>query len=165
MLTIFLVLKPDYSATLSRGVQRALGTALGAGLGAAAAHLGHLGQGGLIAVAGVAVAAAYALFEVSYLLFSVGLTVFIVVLLDILGIPAIPTAEARLIDTAIGAVMALIAYVVWPTWEGGLAREKFARLLETHAAYATALLRELAHPSQVARPGCAPSGRRPPCAQ
>ena len=94
VLTIFLVLKPDYRTTLSRGVQRAVGTALGASLGAAAAHLAHTGPGGLMAVAGVAVAAAYALFEVSYLLFSVVLTVFIVVLLDLLGIQALPTAEA-----------------------------------------------------------------------
>ena len=111
VLTIFLVLKPDYNSTLSRSFHRAMGTALGAGLGAAAAYLGHLGQGVLIAAGGVGVAAAYALFDVNYLLFSIFLTEFIVVLLDILGIPAIRTAEARVIDTAIGAAMALIAAV------------------------------------------------------
>jgi uncharacterized membrane protein YccC len=145
VLTIFLVLRPDYSSTLYRGVQRAVGTVLGAGLGAAAAGT-HAGQGGLVAAAGVFIAVAYALFDVSYLIFSVFLTAFIVVLLELLGIPAVPTAEARLLDTCIGAALALGAYFAWPTWEGATAQEKFARLLESHREYATALLRELAHP-------------------
>jgi uncharacterized membrane protein YccC len=146
VLTIFIVLKPDYSTTLYRGVQRAIGTVVGAGLGAAAVQLGHLGHGGLVVAAGTAVSAAYALFDVSYLLFSVCLTTFIVILLDILGMPAVPTAWARLIDTVIGSAFALLAYFAWPTWEGSTAQEKFARLLEVHRDYSTALLRALARP-------------------
>ncbi|MET8328684.1 hypothetical protein [Streptomyces sp. NPDC005181] len=49
---------------------------------------------------------------------------------------------------AIGAVLALIAYSVWPTWEGLTAQEKFARLVEAHRIYTTALLHSLAHPGQ-----------------
>ena len=146
VLTIFLVLKPDYTTTVYRGVQRAIGTGLGAGFGAALVQLGHLGQGGLVIAAGAAVSAAYALFDVSYLLFSVFLTTFIVVLLEILGMPAVPTASARLIDTAIGSGFALLGYFVWPTWEGAAAQEKFARLLEVHRDYSTAVLGALAHP-------------------
>jgi uncharacterized membrane protein YccC len=146
VLTIFLVLKPDYSTTVYRGVQRAIGTAFGAGLGAALVQLGHLGQGGLVIAAGAAVSAAYALFDVSYLLFSVCLTTFIVVLLEILGMPAEPTAWARLIDTAIGSGFALLGYFIWPTWEGAGAQEKFARLLEVHRDYSTAVLGALSHP-------------------
>jgi uncharacterized membrane protein YccC len=148
-LTIFIVLKPDYRSTFSRGVQRALGTALGAALGAVVAELSHPGQGGLIVAAGVSAAAAYALFEVSYLMFSVPLTLFIVMLLALLGMPAVPTAEARIFDTFIGAALGLIAYLVWPTWEGSTAQEKFAQLIEAHRDYATGLLCELARPSSV----------------
>ena len=67
-------------------------------------------------------------------------------LLDILGMP---TAEIRVIDTAIGAVLALIAYAVWPTWEGVTAPEKFARLLDADRQYATTLLAQLARPSEI----------------
>ncbi len=148
-LTVFFVLKPDYSSTLYHSAQRAVGTLLGAGLGAAAAHLGHLTQGGLVAMAGIGVAAAYALFEVNYLLFSVFLTVFVVVLLDVLGIPAIPTAEARLVNTAIGGVLALLAYLAWPTWEHATAQEKFARLFEAHTEYTLALLKQVVHPGSI----------------
>ena len=46
VLTIFLVLKPDYGSTLHRAPQRAVGTFAGAGIGLAAVQLGHLGPGG-----------------------------------------------------------------------------------------------------------------------
>ena len=73
----------------------------------------------------------------------------IVVLLDMLGTPVIPTITARIADTAIGTALALIVYFAWPTWEATSAREKFARLLEAQGEYATALLRQLAHPGRL----------------
>jgi uncharacterized membrane protein YccC len=149
VLTVFMVLRSDYGSTVARSVQRAAGTALGAGLGAAAAQAVHLGRWELLAVAGATVAAAYALFDVAYLLFSLFLTTFIVVLLDILGTPAVPTATARLFDTAIGGALALAAYLAWPTWEAASAQEKFARLLEANGEYAASLLRQLAHPGRL----------------
>ncbi len=141
-LTILIVLKPDYSSTFYRGIHRALGTALGAVLAALVAQLAHSHDGWLIAAAPVAVAAAYALFNVSYLLFSVPLTAFILLLLAVLGMPAGASAEARVIDTFIGAAIALAAYIVWPTWLGASAQQVFAALVEAHRDYATALLRE-----------------------
>jgi uncharacterized membrane protein YccC len=151
-LTIFIVLKPDYRSTFSRGVQRALGTMLGAALGATAAQWSHPDLIGLVLAASISAAAAYAAFEVSYLLFSVLLTFYIMSLLVLLGMPAVAMAEARILDTLIGATLALIAYAGWPTWEGTTAREKFARLIESHRDYATALLAELAQPGSV-QPG------------
>jgi uncharacterized membrane protein YccC len=149
VLTVLIVLRPDYGSTVYRSVQRAAGTALGAGLGAAAAQVVQLGRWEPVALAGVTVAAAYALFDVAYLLYTVFLSTFIVVLLDILGTPAVPAATARLADTAIGAALALIAYFAWPTWEAASAQEKFALLLETQGEYATSLLRQLAHPGRL----------------
>jgi uncharacterized membrane protein YccC len=148
VLTVFIVLKPDYTSTLYRGVQRAAGTMLGAGLGAAAAQLGHLGHGELVAVASVVVAVSYAVFDVSFLFYSVCLTTFVVLLLDMLGVPAVPAAGARAVNTAIGAALAVAVYVGWPTWGAVSAHENFARLLELHGEYAAALLRQLAHPGR-----------------
>ena len=149
VLTIFLVLKPDYNSTVNLSAQRAIGTAVGAGLGAAAAWLAHPGPAGLITAAGFTIAAAYALFDANYLLYSTFLTAYIVIIMGILGLPADTTAMARLTDTAIGAAFAFIAYSAWPSWEGLAAREKFARLLEAHGEYTTALLHQLAHPGQI----------------
>jgi uncharacterized membrane protein YccC len=147
VLTIFLVLKPDYTTTVDRGVHRSAGTFLGAGLGVAAAQLAHLGPSGLIAAVTLSAAIAYAVYGVNYLLYSVFMTAYVVVLLHILGTPAAPTAEARLIATAIGSALALAAYITWPTWEGLTAQEKFARFLEVHRDYSTTLLNALADPN------------------
>jgi len=148
ILTIFIVLKPDYASTIYRGVQRAVGTMLGAGIGALIA-LTNPGQVGLITAAGLCIAVAYALFDVGYVLFSIALTAFILALLDLMGSPGLATAEARLLDTFIGSVLATAAYFAWPTWEGVAAPEKFAQLIEAHREYATALLREVGHPGSV----------------
>jgi len=148
-LTIFLVLKPDYASTLYRGSQRALGTVVGAALGALAVLLAHHSEGAWIAAAGISVAIAYAVFDASFLIFSVFLTMFIVVLLVMIGMPALSTAEARIYETFIGAAFALIAYMIWPTWQRATAAEKFARLIDAHRQYATALLAAFAYPGSV----------------
>lgn len=148
VLTVFLVLKPDYTSTISRGIRRALGTAAGAAIGAAIAILLHATPIGIALAGGLAVAAAYAVFEVDYLVYSFFLTVFIVLLLHLVGLSAETTATARLADTAIGAALALIAYALWPTWHGRTASRVFDRLVEAHTTYATALLRELDAPGE-----------------
>jgi len=146
VLTVFLVLKPDYSSTLYRGVQRAAGTAVGAGLGVATALLARTGISVMLAVIGISLVASYAVFTVNYLLYAVFLTDFVVVLLAMLGLPADQTALYRLAGTAVGAALALLAYLLWPSWEGSSASEKFAGLFEAQGRYASALLRAYSRP-------------------
>jgi uncharacterized membrane protein YccC len=146
VLTVFIVLRPDYSSTLYRGVQRAAGTVAGAGLGVLTVLLGHLGNGVLLAGIAVSLLAAYAVFTVNYLLYAVFLTDFVVVLLALLGLPADTTAIDRLIGTGVGTGLGLLAYIAWPTWEGTSAAEKFARLFELQGRYASAQLRAYTRP-------------------
>ena len=118
VLTILIVLRPDYAGTIYRGVQRAGGTVIGAGLGVATALLLHVGTAALVAAIGVTMTVAYAVFAVNYLLFAVFLTDFVVGLLALLGETAEQTVAFRLIGTGVGAALALIGYLVWPSWEG-----------------------------------------------
>ena len=141
VLTILIVLRPDYASTIYRGVQRAAGTVIGAGLGLATALLLHAGTAVLAAAAGVTMTIAYAIFAVNYLLFAVFLTDFVVTLLALLGQTAEQTVGARLAGTGIGAALALIGYLAWPSWEGESAQQKLARLFETQAHYAALVLR------------------------
>ncbi len=146
VLTVFIVLRPDYSSTLYRGLQRAAGTVLGAGLGVATVLLSDAGSPALLAGIAISLAVAYATFTVSYLLYAVFLTDFVVVLLALLGLPPEQTAVARLIGTCVGTALALLAYLLWPSWEGSSANEKFARLFEAQGRYASALLRSYSRP-------------------
>ncbi|PZG12251.1 FUSC family protein [Nonomuraea aridisoli] len=149
VLTIFLVLKPDFASTAERSVQRAVGTAAGAFLGAVLAGLVHPHPVGLIIGATVFVTVGYAVFNVSYLLFSTSLTVYLVILLDILGTPGATAATERLADTVIGSAIALVAYALWPSGEVLSAQETFARLVTAHGRYTTSLLRQYANPEEV----------------
>jgi uncharacterized membrane protein YccC len=146
VLTVVLVLRPDYSSTVYRGVQRAAGTLLGAGLGVGVVLLGKVSDVALLAGIAVSLLAAYAVFTVNNLLYAVFLTDFVVVLLALLGLPPLPTAIARLVGTGIGAGLALLAYLVWPTWAGTSASENFARLIDAQGSYAAALLRAYSRP-------------------
>ena len=146
VLTIFIVLRPDYSSTLYRGLQRAAGTLVGAGLGLATVQLARISLTALLAGIGVSLFAAYAVFTVNYLLYGVFLTDFVVVLLALLGLPPEPTALARLAGTGIGTGLAILAYLLWPTWESTSAAEKFARLYMAQGRYASALLRAYSRP-------------------
>lgn len=145
-LTIVIVLRPDYASTIYRGVQRAGGTVVGVGLGAATVLLLHAGTAALVAAAGVTMTIAYAVFAVSYLLYAIFLTDFVVILLALLGQTAEQTAAARLIGTGIGAALAIIGYLAWPSWEGESAQAKIARLYETQARYASLVLRAYTRP-------------------
>jgi uncharacterized membrane protein YccC len=155
VLTIFIVLRPDYSSTLYRGLQRAAGTVVGAGLGVATVLLLKVSITALLCAVAVSLVAAYAVFTVNYLLYAVFLTDFLVVLLALLGLPPDPTAVARLIGTGIGTGLAIIAYLLWPTWESTSAAEKFARLITAQGNYGRALLRAYTRPggAEVARLG------------
>jgi uncharacterized membrane protein YccC len=146
VLTILIVLRPDYASTIYRGVQRAGGTVIGAGLGLATALLLHVGPTVLVAAVGVTMTIAYAVFAVNYLLFAVFLTDFVVTLMALLGQTAEQTVGARLAGTGIGAALALIGYLVWPSWEGESAQQKLARLFEMQAHYAALVLRAYVRP-------------------
>jgi uncharacterized membrane protein YccC len=151
VLTVAIILKPDYASTVYRGIQRAAGTVAGAGLGVATALLLHLGTAALVAGIGVTMTIAYAVIAVNYMMFAVFLTDFVVVLLVLLGEPAGTTALARLAGTGIGAALTLAGYLAWPTSAGGTAQQQFARLFQAQARYAAALLRAMAAPGAADR--------------
>jgi len=146
VLTIFIVLRPDYSSTLYRGLQRAAGTVLGAGLGVATALLDRVSTTALLIGIGISLVAAFAVFTVSYLLYSIFLTDFVVVLLAMLGLPPDTTAVDRLIGTGIGTGLAILAYLLWPTWAGTSAAAKFAQLYLAQGKYGSAELRAYTRP-------------------
>ncbi|HET9157177.1 MAG TPA: FUSC family protein, partial [Myxococcaceae bacterium] len=149
VLTVLLVLKPDYASTVTRSVQRAIGTLLGAVLALGFIGLVDPGGSGTSLAAVVVVAVAYVTFASNYLVFSMFVTAFVVLLLDLLGLDPLTTAEGRLGATALGAAWGLVAYLVWPTWAGGTAPETFAVLIERLGTYLVTLVEQLAHPGRL----------------
>jgi hypothetical protein len=114
-LTAVVVLKADHVLTVRRGLDRIGGTAVGILLGPVLVAPSHLGPAALLPGAALAIALAYTVFPASYFLYTVFLTGFVVVLLDLLGFAADQTLLPRLAATLLGGVVALIASHVRPS--------------------------------------------------
>ena len=121
LLTVAIVLKPDFGSVFTRAVQRGAGTLLGVLLGSALLAVLPHDAWVLVAMAGFAALLPWAR-NANFGLFSVFQTPVILLLLD-LALPSDPgLVGARLIDTLIGCAIVLVfGYLLWPqTWRAPL---------------------------------------------
>jgi uncharacterized membrane protein YccC len=124
LLTVALVLKPDFGSVFARAVQRGAGTLVGVLVGSGLlALLAVLPGDGWVLVA-MALAAAVLPWArtVNFGLFSVVQTPLIILLLDV-ALPSTPgLVGARLVDTLVGcAIVLVLGYALWPqTWRAPL---------------------------------------------
>ncbi len=134
-MTVAIVLRADYAATLNYGVLRMAGTILGLLLTTALIHVLPPDAWVRLAVLTLLCAGFRYFGDVHYAVAVACLTGMVVLLLAFAGEAPEPTVIARLTDTVLGSVVALTAYGLWPTWEKGRAREMLARSLQAYAAY------------------------------
>ncbi len=113
-LTILFVLRPSRGETLTRVPMRVAGTIVGLLIATALAEA--LGSAIVLTAAVLTLAAgcAYALLAIEYAAFTAAITIFVVVLTDRLGEPALRTADERALGTAIGVALAALAFTLWP---------------------------------------------------
>jgi hypothetical protein len=109
-LTILFVLKPDASQTAERIAMRAAGTVFGLILATALAELLVNEVVVTTIVLVIAAALAYALLAIEYALFTTAITVFVVLLTDTLGADPFDAAGERGLGTALGIMVALVAF-------------------------------------------------------
>jgi uncharacterized membrane protein YccC len=115
VLTVAIVMKPDFGSVFTRAIQRGLGTVVGAAGGAVIVAAVPYGPLLLIPVAVFAGLLPYGRSR-NYGLMSVFLTPLVVLLIDLPNHTGWHLAEARLIDTLLGCGIALvIGYAPWPT--------------------------------------------------
>jgi uncharacterized membrane protein YccC len=121
VLTVAVVLKPDFGSVFARAVQRGLGTVTGAVLGAVIIVVVPYGPWLLIPFGLLAALLPYGRSR-NYGLMSVFLTPLVVVLIDLLAPGGWRLAEDRLVDTLIGcAIVLLFGYALWPgSWQADL---------------------------------------------
>lgn len=139
-MTVVIVLKPDFGGTVSFGLLRMFGTLAGLLVATAVIYLvaDHpLAQALLIAP--LYFGFRY-LVPVHYGLAVSLLTAVVVLLLGLAGQPAGHTLLDRGLATVLGSLLALAAYLLWPTWERGRERPVIAAMLDAYAAYLAALL-------------------------
>lgn len=150
-MTALLVLRPDFTSTVARGVARVLGTLFGAGVVTVALAELRPGPDWLIALVVVLTFPAATLVLANYALFSALIASLVVALLAFTGEPGLDTAFDRSIYTLLGAAVAFVAYFAWPTWEATTLSETVANLLRTEGRYARLVLEAWSGPADADR--------------
>ncbi|HET9078914.1 MAG TPA: FUSC family protein [Trebonia sp.] len=135
VLTVGIVLKPDYGSVFARAVQRGAGTVVGAVLGAAILAAVPYGPWLLLPFGVLAALLPYGKAR-SFGLSAVFLTPLVVLLIDLLEVGGWRLAEARLVDTVLASFLVLLlGYAPWPSaWQAHLPGE-FAGALRAVCAY------------------------------
>jgi uncharacterized membrane protein YccC len=135
VLTVAIILKPDYGSVFARALQRGIGTIVGAVLGAAILAVVPYGPW-LLLPFGILAALLPDAKARNFGLTATYLTPFVVLLIDLLNPGGWRLAEDRLIDTVLAsAIVLLIGYAPWPVaWYAHLPGQ-FAGTLRAVAAY------------------------------
>ncbi|MFD5184244.1 FUSC family protein [Streptomyces sp. NPDC058372] len=114
-LTTMLVLFPDYEHTFARGISRPIGTIVGAFI--AWGLLQFDWDHGALAVAVVVLTVlSFLLLRTGQHVLNVVLTAWLVFLLRDTGTPEGPVAFGRPADTVLGALIAMVIFLLLPTW-------------------------------------------------
>ena len=145
-LTALLVLRPDFSNTFTRGVARLLGTIIGAVL--LSILIARLAPNNVafVILASILLYLSYTFLFANYAIFSVFVTAEVVLLLTFVIPTPLMTADYRAINTVIGGGLALLAYVLWPTWERPQVMNNIARRIDAVRDYTVEVLHAYMYP-------------------
>jgi uncharacterized membrane protein YccC len=137
VLTVAIILKPDYGSVFARALQRGVGTVIGAVLGAAIVAVVPYGPWLLVPFGILAALLPYGKAR-NFGLSAVFLTPFVVLLIDLLDRTGWRLAGDRALDTVLGsAIVLLIGYAPWPvSWQANLPGQ-FAGTLRVVCSYLT----------------------------
>ena len=134
-MTAAIVLKPDFTATFSRGVLRIIGTMAGLAVATALFHFIALNAFIEVAVAVVIVFIFRTFGPAHYGILTGALTAYIVVLFALSGQPPGDVVRERALHTVLGGTLALALYGLWPTWERTQILSVLANMLEAYRLY------------------------------
>lgn len=147
LLTITVILKPGFSLTKERNVQRLVGT-IGGGLLGVLLLLVIQNTTVLFILLVVCMLVAYSFQRVDYRVMVFFLTPYILILFRFMGAGYLDIAEERVLDTFIGSVIAFLAsYLLFPNWEFEQVTRYMAAMLRANRSYLQTLTEQLAgHP-------------------
>ncbi len=140
LMTVILMLKPGFSLTRERNVQRILGTLGGGALGAAVLWAVS-GTDARFAILLVFMVIAYTFSRTKYLVTVVFLTAYLLIMFSFFGLSYLGVIRERVADTVLGCLLALgTARLLFPRWESEQLPDLLRATLRANLAY----LRQLA---------------------
>jgi uncharacterized membrane protein YccC len=138
-MTIAIVLKPDFLSTFSRGALRLGGTFGGLILATAIYRVAPLNALTDILVVGVFTLVLRWWGPANYGLLTLAISAIVVALIAGTGVAPSKVILLRGINTSIGGLLAMLAYILWPTWERSHVGEFAATLMDAYRTYLRAI--------------------------
>jgi len=149
-MTVAIVLKPDFTATFSRGVLRLVGTLVGILLTTALFLVLRPSAGIEVALIALLMFVLRCYGPANYGILVTAVTALVVTLISLAGMTqgAFPAdvMTARAVNTIVGGGIALLAYAIWPTWERTQISEAIAEALDGYRNYFHAVKEGYLHP-------------------
>ncbi|MGI4743517.1 MAG: FUSC family membrane protein [Janthinobacterium lividum] len=140
LMTVTIMLKPGFSLTRQRNIERIIGTLVGGGLGALILKVVASGDV-RFAFLVVFMVIAYSFLRTKYMVTVIFLTAYLLIMFTFLGAGYLGIIEERVTDTVLGCAIAFGAgYFLFPSWESDQLRDLLAATLRANLAY----LRQLA---------------------
>jgi uncharacterized membrane protein YccC len=143
--TLAIILKPDFDATLERGIARISATILGVGATTLIVAELHPGPAALSLLVLACAWSCYTIYSANYAAYAICVTGYAVLLIAFEGAPPVSIALARSTQAALGCVLALLVYAAWPVSRPENVRVALAELLKAQCQRGTAVLLAYAH--------------------
>ena len=84
----------------------------------------------------------------NYGIFVIAVSALVVFLFAMTGVAPSEVVAARGLNTAVGGLLAIAVYAVWPTWARMQLRDDFAAMLDAYRAYFRAIRESYINPDQ-----------------
>lgn len=135
LLTIAFIIKPAFSLTKQRNIQRIIGT-LGGGAFGIAVLLLIDNKTALFIIMMVLMISTYSFMRINYLAMVVSTTPYVLILFSLLGSEYRHVAGERVLDTLIGCAIAFSAsYFLFPSWEAAQLKTFMKEIVKANAVY------------------------------
>ena len=138
-LTLLVVMRPDFGATLQRSLLRVIGTVIGLLVATELVHLIPGGDWYQVVLIGLFAFGMRLAGPNNVALTAVSLSALVVVLLSIEGIAPHDTLVARSVATLVGGALAVLAALVLPAWERQYVPGRLGDLLAAYRRYLAAV--------------------------
>ncbi len=143
LLTIAFIIKPAFSLTKQRNIQRIIGTLAGGGIGVVILLLVH-DKTALFIFLVIGMIGTYSFLRINYLAMVMFTTPYILILFSFLGATFKVVAGERILDTLIGCAIAFAAsYFLFPSWESQQLKTYMQSMVKANALYLQRLIQAL----------------------
>lgn len=135
MLTVVVIMRPNYGLTKERSKDRVIGTFIGAFI---AVCIVLLTQNEIVygVLAFISLILSFSLIQQNYKSAAVFVTISIIFLYSLINPNAFEVIQYRILDTVIGAIIAVVAnYIILPTWEADNLRQILLNAVQMNKKY------------------------------